>query len=252
MSGRVRFELGHRLLAQFVGLLTIILAFWMARVDRRPWMRKLGWTALATVIAQGVLGGIAVLRQLPPVVSAAHATLAQTFFCLVTAIWLFSGRRWAQVPRLNLPSKRPSVQTLTMLALAVGYVQVILGASFRHSGASLPPHIAGAAIVTFVVLWTIVRVLTDYAGVDDLRRPAVTLLALLMVQLALGFAAWATRLQWGRDSTQSGVVAATVAHVAVGALVLATTLVLAIRVWRHVAVPHGERVPAHTPKAVAV
>jgi hypothetical protein len=38
-------------------------------------------------------------------------------------------------------------------------------------------------------------------------------------------------------------VAATVAHVAAGALLLATTVVLAIQVWRHVPVALAEHVP---------
>src|SRR5438552_15019484 len=58
MVGGVKFEHSHRMLAEFVGLLTIIVAVWTARVERRKWMRVLGWIALATVIAQGILGGI--------------------------------------------------------------------------------------------------------------------------------------------------------------------------------------------------
>src|SRR5512146_2447761 len=50
LVGGVRYEHTHRMLAQLVGLLTIILAVWTQRVDRRAWVRKLGWTALGTVI----------------------------------------------------------------------------------------------------------------------------------------------------------------------------------------------------------
>jgi len=38
-------------------------------------------------------------------------------------------------------------------------------------------------------------------------------------------------------------VISTVAHVAVGALLLATTVILAIQVWRHVPVAFEERLP---------
>jgi hypothetical protein len=38
-------------------------------------------------------------------------------------------------------------------------------------------------------------------------------------------------------------VISTVVHVAVGALLLATTVILAIQVWRHVPVAFEERVP---------
>jgi cytochrome c oxidase assembly protein subunit 15 len=254
LVGGIRWEHGHRILAQFIGLLTIVLAIWTSKVDRRPWMRKLGWTALATVIAQGVLGGITVLHFLPPSVSAAHATLGQTFFCLIVALWLLTGRTWVQDPRMQLPTKRPSLPWLATAAAACVYVQLILGAAFRHHGIKLLPHIISAAVVTFVLLWTVVRVLSEYALVEQLRRPALMLLALLMVQLTLGFGAWLTRVEWGREAPQPGMamVYATVAHVAVGALLLATTVVLAIQAWRHVAIPTAERIPAHAVKPVAV
>jgi hypothetical protein len=70
----------------------------------------------------------------------------------------------------------------------------------------------------------------------------------------LGFGAWLTRVEWGRDAPQPGrlMVVTTVAHVAIGALLLSTTVVLAIQSWRHVAIPHEKRVPGQQPKAVAV
>jgi hypothetical protein len=75
------------------------------------------------------------------------------------------------------------------------------------------------------------------------------LLSLLMVQLGLGFAAWATRVEMVAGSAT---VSVTVSHVSVGALFLATALVLAIQAWRHVAIPTPERLRHHEPRAVAV
>ncbi|HLX73267.1 MAG TPA: COX15/CtaA family protein, partial [Terriglobales bacterium] len=103
MVGGVKFEHGHRMVAELIGLLTIILAVWTWRVDHRGWVRKLGIAALATVIAQGILGGITVLFYLPPAVSTAHATLAQTFFCIVVVLALVTGRGWTEAPRQELP-----------------------------------------------------------------------------------------------------------------------------------------------------
>ena len=55
MVGGVRFEHSHRMLAEFVGLLTIILTLWTWRADERQWMRRLSIAALAVVIMQGYL-----------------------------------------------------------------------------------------------------------------------------------------------------------------------------------------------------
>jgi heme a synthase len=268
MVGGIMYEHGHRMLAQLIGILTIVLAVWTQRVDRRPWMRKLGWAALATVIAQGILGGITVLHFLPPSVSSAHATMAQTFFCLVVSIALFTGRTWVQeasgCPTLvapgfgatgwGFPTRRPALPVLASLAAAAVYTQLILGAAFRHHGIKLLPHLISAAVVTCIILWTIVRVLSDYSRVEQLRRPAVMLLGLLMVQLSLGFAAWLTRVEWGSDAVQplKPMVLSTVAHVAVGALLLATTVVLAIQAWRHVSATAGQEIVIKDRKAVAV
>ena len=83
----------------------------------------------------------------------------------------------------------------------------------------------------------IFRVLKNYPRVPQLRRPAQIVLGLIVVQLAFGFGAYLTRVQWGKDAPQpmTLMVATTVAHVAVGALVLATTAVLALEVRRHMA-----------------
>ena len=71
------------------------------------------------------------------------------------------------------------------------------------------------------------------------------MLSLLITQLCLGFTAFLTRVAWGQDAVQPELpmVISTVAHVAVGALLLATTVILAIQVWRHVPVALEERVP---------
>src|SRR5581483_3798399 len=131
------------------------------------------------------------------------------------------------------------------------YVQLILGAMFRHHGMSWAPHVLNAALVTFILGWTAIRAIAHYSQVDAIRRPAITMLALLIVQLGLGFAAFLTRVAWGRDAVQPELpmVISTVAHVAVGALLLATAVVLAVQVWRHVAVDVKEEVPGAEHKA---
>jgi hypothetical protein len=80
---------------------------------------------------------------------------------------------------------------------------------------------------------------------DAVRRPAVVMLSLVIAQLCLGFLAFLTRVSWGHDAVQPELpmVVSTVAHVAVGALLLASAVVLAIQVWRHVPIALKERVP---------
>jgi len=235
MVGGIKYEHTHRMIAEFIGLLIIVMAVWTQRVESRRWMRVLGWTALAAVIAQGVLGGITVLNLLPWSVSTAHATLGQMIFCIVVAMALFTSREWLQEPEaVSETDVHPGTALLTAIAATCVWVQLILGAAFRHYGMKLLPHLIGACVVTAVLCWTIARVLARYGNIDHLRRPAQLLLALLMVQLGLGFSAYLTRLRWGHDAVQplQIMVVSTVAHVAGGALVLAASVVLAIQARR--------------------
>lgn len=246
LVGGVKFEHTHRMIAQVAGLLTIVMAVWTWRAEKRRWLRVLGFAALGTVIAQGVLGGITVLFYLPPPVSSAHAALAQTFFCIAVAMAVFTGRKWVEEqPRVEFDQRRPSLFTLTSLSIFVLYVQLILGAMFRHHGLSWWPHVVHAAVVSFVLAWTAVRALSVYSRIEAIRRPAILMLSLLIAQLCLGFTAFLTRVAWGHDAVQPEIpmVISTVAHVAVGALLLASTVILAMQVWRHVPIAFEERLP---------
>lgn len=232
MVGGVRFEHGHRMLAEFVGLLTIILALWTWRTDERQWMRRLSITALAVVIMQGILGGLTVLYFLPPAVSTAHAALGQTFFCITLIIAIFTGRASVATPeRVSQPAGRRTAR-LALISVGVLYVQLILGGLLRHGGLSWWPHVANSIIVVAMLTWTTFRALSNYKDVDQIRKPALLIMILLMLQMCLGGAAFYTRVLHGREAPQPQLlmVISTVAHVGVGALLLATTVILTIRV----------------------
>ncbi len=252
LVGGTLYEHGHRMVAQVIGLLTIVLAVWLQRAEPRPWMHKLGWTALGLVIAQGIVGGITVMLYLPWAVSTAHAALGQTFFCVTVALALFTSRGWIESQPLHLAeSKHPRLHTLTLLAAAAVYVQLVLGAGFRHNGMKLAPHLFGAVAVTVLLVWTVLRVLSEFSQHTELRRPAMALLWLLILQLSLGFIAWMTRMNYASaPQPMLPTVVATVAHVVNGALLLAICVVLAIQTQRHVAV-RPLVVLAHAPAKAA-
>jgi cytochrome c oxidase assembly protein subunit 15 len=244
--GGVRYEWSHRMLAGTLVTLTLAIALSTWLVEQRRWMRWLAVGAFCTVIAQAILGGLTVLLFQPPAVSTAHATVAQTFFCIAVAIAVFTGRKWIEEqPQVEFDSRRPSLITLTLLSIFLLYVQLVLGGMFRHHGMSWWPHVLNAAIVSFVLAWTAIRAISLYSHIEAVRRPAIIMISLLITQLCLGFTAFLTRVAWGRNTVQPELpmVASTVAHVAVGALLLATTVVLAVQVWRRVPVAFEERVP---------
>src|SRR5262250_2768181 len=134
MVGNLFWEHGHRMVATAVGILTIVLAVYVQLRERRPWVKRLAWGALAAVIAQGLLGGLTVKMNLPLAVSAAHATLAQLFFLTTVSLAVFTSRSWIFEPAGRVAQKGAgSLRRFCLIACAAIFVQLILGAVLRHS-----------------------------------------------------------------------------------------------------------------------
>jgi heme A synthase len=109
---------------------------------------------------------------------------------------------------------------------------------------SWAPHVINALSVALILTWTGVHALAQFSRIDAIRRAAALLLFLLVVQLFLGFAAFFTRVARipGISPNDFYTVLSTVAHVAVGALLLATTIVLTLQTSRYVAVTRTREV----------
>lgn len=136
MVGGVFYEHGHRMIATFVGMLTIVLAVWLWRTDERRWLRFAGIAAVGAVIVQGVLGGLTVLFLLPTWISLLHATVAQSFFALTVFIALATSAGWRAIEPAQLPGASRT-RMLGVAATGVILLQLILGAWMRHSDAGL-------------------------------------------------------------------------------------------------------------------
>lgn len=255
MVGGVLFEHGHRMVAAFVGMLTVTLMVLLSHWEPRAWVRWLARGALLAVVLQGALGGATVLLRLPTVVSVTHACLAQAFLCLTVVLAVCTAPGWHTLQPRWRDQYRPALRVLATGTTVMVYLQLILGALMRHTGAGLaipdfplafgrliPPlvspavtihflHRLGALLVACISAWTLIRVWGHYRAERVLRRPAIALAVLLLLQLTLG-----ALTIWTRRA-----VLPMTAHVAIGAAVLATSLLLTLRVYR--LVTPAERVP---------
>lgn len=246
MVGNLFWEHGHRMVATSVGLLTIGLVVFLFVKEKRGWIRRLGLVALAGVIAQGLLGGLTVKLNLPLVVSAAHATLAQLFFCTTVSLAVFTSSSWTKDrPQIEEEGSLP-LRYLCVAAATAIFLQLIIGATLRHSATWDQPlptdllltHVGGAIAVTVLVGSAALMILRRHAGETLLTRPAKLALSLLVVQLLLGIAAYITRLASPNDPQPlNPMIGITVAHVACGALVFATTIVLTLRTFKVLRAP---------------
>src|SRR4030081_3662940 len=154
MVGGIVYEWSHGVIAASVGFLTIILAAWLWMAERRSWMRWLGLAALGGVIAQGILGGMTVRMFQPPAVSAAHAPLAQLFFSTVVAIAFFTSTWWQSSISVLQDTGTPRIRSLVIWTITAVFLQLILGAAFRHKAFGIIPHLIGAVVVTILVFMT--------------------------------------------------------------------------------------------------
>jgi len=247
MVGNLFWEHGHRLVATSVGMLTIVLTLYLFWKEKRSWVKRLGLFALIAVIAQGLLGGLTVKLMLPLAVSSAHATLAQMFFCITVCLAVFTSRSWSRETfRLEEKGTLP-VRLLCPAALVTIFLQLILGATLRHSATwdkHLPTelviaHIGGAVVVALTLGGAATSILRRYKGETFLTRPATVALVLLVLQLSLGIAAYLARLASPSDPQPlNPMISITVAHVTCGALVFVTTIVLTLRTFRVVSAAH--------------
>src|SRR5579863_5608662 len=238
MEGGIIYEHGHRMVATTVGLLTIVSMIWLFRSERRKWSRWLGAIALAAVILQGVLGGLTVLLLLPWWISTAHACLAQLFFSTTVAMAMFTSVWWLRGQTYVEEIPKYPIRDLSLAAPVCVLAQLALGAAARHKAIGSIYHIAGSPIVTGVILWVALRILLHYAENRELRLASISLLTITFCQVFLGIGAFMSRIAYA-DAVQPMplMVTFTVLHVAVGALTMAASVVLAILVRRNVPAP---------------
>lgn len=236
MKDGVFFEHGHRMIATAVGFLTIILTVWMWRSNEPRWLKHLSTIALLAVIVQGVLGGLTVKMLLPKAVSIGHACLAQLFFCTTAAIAVVTSPSWKAGRQPGQEASTPALRSLSFATAGAAFVQVALGAAYRHGATGVLPHVLWAAVVILLVMLVCTLALTQYKHNQALRQAAIWVLCLTGAQVILGVAALTARVMTaGSPAPGLAMVWLTVAHTALGAVVLAGTVVMSMQAARHVA-----------------
>lgn len=270
MVGGILYEHGHRLVAALVSFFVGLQAGVLVWGEPRKSVRRLGLLAFTAILAQALLGGLTVLLQLPPAVSSAHAGLAQIVFALTATIAFMTSRlfRSGEIGSGFTAADAPALTRAlgwTAAAVAAVYVQILLGAVMRHTGAGLAipdfplafgkllpsagdlarpgaaihfAHRAGAAVAGLLVIVAIAATLRLRREV----RSAGTLAGLWAMAVALQITLGAFSI-WTRKA-----VPVTAAHLAVGALVFVLGVLLALALGRSraaaLAAAGGSRAPA--------
>jgi heme a synthase len=238
MVGGIFYEHSHRLVASLVGMLTIALAvaFWLR--EGRAWLRWLGTGALALVIGQGVLGGLRVVL-LENTFGVLHAATAQIFFALTICLAIFTSASWTQATPILGDSGR--LRRLCAVTAGLIYLQIVFGAVLRHTGARFDAHLLFAFLVAVHVVLIVMRIARHHPDVAQLRTPALLLFVLLLMQVALGVASYLTKFAGFWIASFDAIVLLTTSHLAIGALMLAASVALALKAYRLTIPPAADR-----------
>jgi heme a synthase len=241
LQGGDLFEFSHRAVAGCLGILTVILAILLWVKEKRPWLRWFGLIAVLGVAVQAILGGQVVIRLLHYWLPVIHACFAQIVFGAVLSIAVFTSKWWVtERPQLE-DRGTPSIHFLVTLNAAVIYLQVILGAGFRHKEIPIWPHMAGALLVLGMVVWTAVVLRKRFEPSRELSKVRIFLHAIFGTQFLLGFGAY-----WSRLSTADApqpmpvMVSLTVIHTVVGAILFAFSILIVLLCYR--LVPRGREI----------
>lgn len=225
-----RWEHGHRLIGWTVGMLAIVLAIFSWRSGGT--VRWLGLGTLIAICVQGLLGGLRVM-EISRVLAMVHGIWGQLCFCLASVTALVVSKGWQQ-PGKTIPIVGANLlKKICMFTSVAIFIQLLLGSGLRHFSCnySLVFHLLWAVMVTMLVGWVVIWVIGLQRSGELLRTMGWVLGLLMVVQLMLGGVTLIVTVMGGLPSAVL-IWAVPSAHVAVGALMLVTSVMLTLLSYR--------------------
>ncbi|MGI0486163.1 COX15/CtaA family protein [Pantanalinema rosaneae CENA516] len=230
MNLQVFLEWFHRLIASSMGLFAIGLTTlsWWYRRTLPHWLPWAATFALGLVVFQGILGGLTVTQLLRFDIVTAHLGTGLLFFVTLLTIGI------ALLPYQGVGTSG-KLPWIGLIAALLVYAQSLLGGLVASQWALhqclgtaklclvMNSHIAGVVPATLATLGLVVWAWRTPALHPTLRRWATIAGSLVGVQILLGVATFKLRLQ---------VEPLTVAHQAVGAMLLGSLVIFTVLAWR--------------------
>ena len=132
-------EYSHRLLASFVGVLVLAIALVVWRSHRRqPWLFIPASLGLVLMAVQVMLGGLAVIGELPGGIVLAHLAVAEALMLFMVVVCLVA-LRGAPAPMLQYVGGgwRAQLPMLTLGAVLGAYLLLLTGSYVTVSGSAV-------------------------------------------------------------------------------------------------------------------
>ena len=233
MVGGIVYEHSHRLIAGALGILLIIEAAVIWRKESRKWLRWFALAAVGGVVAQAILGGQVVIQLLHYWLPVFHACFAQIMFGAILCLAVFTSRWWMEERPALEDQGGLSIHTIVIVNAVATFLQVFLGAGFRHQDMPIWPHLVGALVVLGVMIWTAAMLRRRFDASRELTFGRTLLHSMVGTQILLGGAAYWSRLVTA-DAPQPMPVMVwlTVIHTVFGALVFASSILVVLMCYR--------------------
>lgn len=225
----------HRLAGYIVGCCIIVLAVGLAAYENRRWLRWLGATALLLVIIQGLLGGFRVKlnEMLGPNLALIHGSFATVVFSLLMSLALFTSPSWSQIGDFGeCPQVAARLRYGSVLTTILVFLQIVFGSFLRHTYSTLGQrgHLLLAFGVVAAVVW-LVKEIWDRPAEERIAGFSALLLAVLVGgQVFLGVEAWMVKYFTSSSALAQALIRT--AHVLMGSLILATSVVVTLQIQR--------------------
>jgi cytochrome c oxidase assembly protein subunit 15 len=233
MVGGIVYEHSHRVIAGILGVLLIIEAMVIWRKEERRWLRWFALAAVGGVVAQAILGGQVVIQLLHYWLPVWHACFAQIMFAAILCLAVFTSKWWTESHPAQEDRGGISIHAIVIVNAIVTFLQVFVGAGFRHQDMPIWPHLAGALVVLGVMVWTTAALRRRFEASRELTFARTLLHSMVGMQILLGGAAY-----WSRLVTEDApqplplMIWLTVIHTVFGALVFASSILVVLLCYR--------------------
>src|SRR5882672_7280323 len=227
------FEHSHRVIAGVLGILLFGEAILIWMMEPRRWLRWFAAIAVGGVVVQAILGGEVVRKLLQYWLPELHACFGQIMFAAILGMAVFTSKWWVAERLLIEDSGSPSIQSIAVINAVVTFIQVFLGAGFRHQDMPIWPHMAGSLAVLGTTIWTAAVLRRRFEPSSALTFGRVLLHSMIGTQILLGGAAYWSRLATANAPHPEAVMVwMTVIHTVFGALVFGSSILVVLLCYR--------------------
>jgi len=219
-------EHGHRLIGWVVGMSAIVLA--CAGWRRGKLVRTLSLLTLGAIIVQGVLGGLRV-TCVSEALAMVHGIWGQLCFCIACTTALVTSSAWRRGSALQAAPAAGVLQKGCLVTTIAILLQLVFGAALRHFGSkdALVAHLLWAVVVALLVGWIAMWVVGQHPANDLIGLLGRVVGVGIAVQLLLGgLTLLVTVMKVIHGAVWVWLLPS--AHVAVGAILLASMLLLTL------------------------